>query len=87
MDLQLKDKRALVSASSSGIGYSIALRLAREGAEVILNGRSEATVQQALERARAEAPDVEDSVNRRSSEDRIQKISPRSFADGWVMCR
>lgn len=57
MDLQLKDKRALVSASSSGIGYAIALRLAREGAEVILNGRSEETVRAALEKARGEAPE------------------------------
>jgi len=51
MDLQLKDKLALVSASSSGIGYSIALQLAREGARVILNGRTQQTVDAALVRA------------------------------------
>ncbi|MBN9419208.1 MAG: SDR family oxidoreductase [Candidatus Eremiobacteraeota bacterium] len=51
MDLQLKGKRALVSASSGGIGLAIAQKLAQEGAEVILNGRTEATVQQALDKS------------------------------------
>ena len=32
MDLQLTGKTALVSGSTAGIGYSIALALAREGA-------------------------------------------------------
>lgn len=54
MDLQLNDKLALVSASSSGIGYAIALQLAREGARVILNGRTQQTVEAALQRARSE---------------------------------
>lgn len=56
MDLQLNGKRALVSASSGGIGYAIALRLAQEGAEVILNGRTAKSVEEALAKARQEAP-------------------------------
>lgn len=48
MDLQLKGKRALVSGSSGGIGHAIAHRLADEGAEVILNGRSEESVQKGM---------------------------------------
>lgn len=58
MNLNLNGKRALVSASSSGIGYSIALRLAKEGAEVILNGRSDETVKAALTQAEEEAPEA-----------------------------
>ncbi len=44
MDLQLTDKRALVSGSTKGIGLAIATALAREGSRVIINGRTEASV-------------------------------------------
>ena len=44
MDLQLKGKLALVTGSTAGIGRAIATTLAREGARVIINGRSQASV-------------------------------------------
>ena len=50
MDLGLKGKRALVTASSGGIGEAIATSLAREGAEVILNGRSQVSIDAAKQR-------------------------------------
>lgn len=56
MDLQLNGKKALVSASSSGIGYSIAKRLAEEGAEVIINGRTQKSVDEALGKLKTEVP-------------------------------
>jgi 3-oxoacyl-[acyl-carrier protein] reductase len=40
MDLGIKGKRALVLASSKGLGHGIAAALAREGANVLLSGRS-----------------------------------------------
>jgi 3-oxoacyl-[acyl-carrier protein] reductase len=40
MDLGLKDKVAFVAASSKGLGKSVAMELAREGAIVIINGRN-----------------------------------------------
>lgn len=52
MDLQLKGKRALVSGSTAGIGYAIAVALAKEGAEVIVNGRTQAAVDKAIESIR-----------------------------------
>lgn len=48
MDLQLKNKIALITGSTKGIGRAIAETLAREGTEVIINGRSEKSVEDAL---------------------------------------
>ena len=39
--MRLKDKTALVTGSSSGIGEAIALRFAREGADVAVHYHSE----------------------------------------------
>src|SRR5258708_19828797 len=40
MDLGLKNKVAFVAASSQGLGKSVALELAREGARIIICGRN-----------------------------------------------
>jgi len=48
MDLQLRGKRALVSGSTAGIGLAIAKALARVGASVIVNGRTQARVDTAI---------------------------------------
>lgn len=52
MDLHLNGKLALVSGSSKGIGFAIASGLAREGARVIVNGRTQASVDAAIEKIR-----------------------------------
>ena len=41
MDLRLEGRLALVSGSTAGIGRAIAAALAKEGARVIVNGRTE----------------------------------------------
>src|SRR3954470_14434155 len=56
MDLKLQQKSALVSGSTKGIGFAIAALLAAEGAEVIVNGRTQAAVDDALQRIRAATP-------------------------------
>jgi NAD(P)-dependent dehydrogenase (short-subunit alcohol dehydrogenase family) len=48
MDLKLQDKSALVSGSTKGIGLAVATLLAAEGARVIVNGRTEAAVNEAM---------------------------------------
>jgi NAD(P)-dependent dehydrogenase (short-subunit alcohol dehydrogenase family) len=48
MNLQLTGKRTLVTGSTAGIGYGIAEALTREGAHVIVNGRTAARVEGAL---------------------------------------
>jgi NAD(P)-dependent dehydrogenase (short-subunit alcohol dehydrogenase family) len=50
MNLKLEDKLALVTGSTKGIGFAIAKLLANEGANVIVNGRSEASVKSAAEK-------------------------------------
>lgn len=55
MDLQLKNKRALVSGSTAGIGYAIALQLAKEGAEVIVNGRTTERVEKAVAQIKSDS--------------------------------
>ncbi|PYI88321.1 MAG: oxidoreductase [Verrucomicrobia bacterium] len=50
MDLQLKDKVALVTGSTAGIGFAITSRLASEGAEVVVNGRTNEHVSEAVAR-------------------------------------
>ncbi|MBT2430302.1 SDR family oxidoreductase [Streptomyces sp. ISL-112] len=59
MDLRLNDKTAFVSGSTQGIGFAVARALLGEGATVVINGRSETGVQDALRRLRAELPDAE----------------------------
>lgn len=62
MNLQLENKTALVTGSTKGIGFAIAGRLAAEGANVIINGRSEDSTRPAAEklgkRVRGVAADV-----------------------------
>ena len=41
MDLGIAGRKAIVCASSRGLGYGCAMALAREGCEVVINGRDE----------------------------------------------
>tara|TARA_A100001391_G_scaffold163765_1_gene123410 strand:- start:1631 stop:2425 length:795 start_codon:yes stop_codon:yes gene_type:complete len=56
MDLGISNKMALVTGSSAGIGLATATRLAAEGAQVWLNGRSEGRLHEAAETIRSAMP-------------------------------
>ncbi|MDU9390570.1 SDR family NAD(P)-dependent oxidoreductase [Pseudomonas japonica] len=56
MHISLNGKRAIVSGSTAGIGLAIAIGLADAGAEVVLNGRTQARVDQALKQVRERVP-------------------------------
>ena len=52
MNFGLQGKLALVTGSSAGIGFAIAAALADEGARVVINGRTDTRVNEALEKLR-----------------------------------
>jgi len=56
MDLQLQDKKALVTGSTSGIGFATAQLLAQEGAHVYINGRHAEGTNAAVEKLKAAVP-------------------------------
>ncbi|WP_316829824.1 SDR family oxidoreductase [Pedobacter aquatilis] len=55
MDLKLKNKKALITGSTAGIGFATALQLAKEGAEVIVNGRTRERIDKAVAQIKAES--------------------------------
>jgi NAD(P)-dependent dehydrogenase (short-subunit alcohol dehydrogenase family) len=59
MELKIKDKIALVTGSTAGIGFAIAKALAKEGAKVFVNGRTPARVDLAVERLKKETGNPE----------------------------
>lgn len=56
MDLDLTGKTALVTGSTRGIGLATAIGLAQMGADVIVNGRDNATVGEAVAKVRQATP-------------------------------
>jgi NAD(P)-dependent dehydrogenase (short-subunit alcohol dehydrogenase family) len=58
MDLKLSNKVALVSGSTGGIGLAIATTLAQEGSTVIVNGRTQERVNQAIDRIKQSVPNA-----------------------------
>lgn len=49
MDLNIKDKVAFITASTKGIGFAVANSFLKEGARVIINGRSQQTLDSAYD--------------------------------------
>ncbi|MFM0055453.1 glucose 1-dehydrogenase [Paraburkholderia phytofirmans] len=69
----LSGRRALVTGSSTGIGYALAKGLAGAGAEIILNGRSEARLAEAVSRLRDEGATVHAASFDVTSADDVEK--------------
>ncbi len=58
MNLEIENKKVLVTGSTAGIGLAIASRLAREGAEVWVNGRTRGRVDKAIAGIQKESRDA-----------------------------
>lgn len=54
MDLQLKNKRALIAGASRGLGYAIARLLANEGSRVAINSRNPQSISEAANKLAAD---------------------------------
>lgn len=59
MNLQLKGKRAFISGSTQGIGFSIAKQLLQEGASVVINGRNAEKTEWAKTKLKQEFPEAD----------------------------
>jgi 3-oxoacyl-[acyl-carrier protein] reductase len=58
MDFKIAGRTALICAASKGLGRGCAMALAREGVNVVINGRTEETLEATAEDIRAAAPSV-----------------------------
>ncbi len=58
MDLGLNGKKALVTGSTSGIGYAIAEEFISEGVEVVLNGRTQKNIDSAISKLENKYPNA-----------------------------
>ena len=59
MDIQLTNKKPLVTGSTAGIGFAIASLLAEEGALVVATGRSQWRVEEAVQRIRVQTKNAQ----------------------------
>lgn len=58
MKMNLEGKLALVTGSTKGIGKAIAIELAKEGTNVIINGRQKETVDEVVAEIKKDYPDT-----------------------------
>ncbi|MBV9281476.1 MAG: SDR family oxidoreductase [Chloroflexi bacterium] len=81
MDLGLRDRVAVVAASSDGIGKAVAQTFAREGARVVVNGRREDVLQQTAEAIRSETgAEVEAVAGDMSRAEDCRRLIERTLA-------
>lgn len=77
----LKDKVAIITGSSKGIGRGIAMRFAQEGAKVVVNGRNPDTVHRTAEEIRATGGTVLEVVGDVTVEDDVERLFARTLEE------
>ncbi|HEV7508795.1 MAG TPA: SDR family oxidoreductase [Thermoanaerobaculia bacterium] len=76
--MKLMSKVAVITGASGGIGEAIAVALAREGARLLLAGRSAERLDLVAERARDFSPRVETFAADLADDDRIRALAARA---------
>jgi NAD(P)-dependent dehydrogenase (short-subunit alcohol dehydrogenase family) len=71
--MKLKDKVAIITGGSSGIGKATALLFAKEGAKVVITGRTEKTLKETVEEAKKEGLTIDYIVSDVSKEEDCKK--------------
>jgi NAD(P)-dependent dehydrogenase (short-subunit alcohol dehydrogenase family) len=81
--MQLKNKVAIVTGSSRGIGKAIAERFARDGAKVVVNyvrnKKAADAVVEAIRRAKGEAVAVKADVSKKAEAQKLVKAAIKAF--------
>jgi NAD(P)-dependent dehydrogenase (short-subunit alcohol dehydrogenase family) len=75
-----REMTAVVTGASGGIGEAIALELAREGARLLLSGRSAEKLDRVAERARDLSPDVETFAADLAGDEAVRALADRALA-------
>lgn len=84
MDLKLKNKRALITGSTSGLGEAIANLLADEGATVIIHGRNKERAQRVVEAIREKGGFAAMAIGDLSTDAGADAVASAALADGAV---
>jgi NAD(P)-dependent dehydrogenase (short-subunit alcohol dehydrogenase family) len=84
MDLELKGRRALVVGSSSGIGSGIVRTLAREGAAVIVHGRSRDSAEAVAAEIRRDGGDASVVLGQLDEPAEVDRIAADALSTGPI---
>ena len=79
MSAKLKDKVAVITGGSSGIGLGIAKRFAAEGAKVAITGRNQATIDKALKEIGPNGLGIQGDVSRLDDLTRVYQTVEKKF--------
>jgi 3-oxoacyl-[acyl-carrier protein] reductase len=84
MDLRIKGKRALITGSSSGLGETIAIMLAAEGAEVIIHGRDEDRAKSVMDKIVQSGGKAEYALGDLATEEEAEQVVQAALKNGQV---
>jgi short-subunit dehydrogenase len=76
----MRGKVVVITGASGGIGEAIAFQLAREGARLVLSGRSAEKLGLVAEQARALSPEVETFAADLAEDDQVHALADRALA-------